>query len=1226
MQKLTWLLLSIWMMFKVSYVLAAPEHLRIQSNSQENSTELAFSASHAVQWKAHLVGSKLVIVFHSPYAVDLARVEGGFGPFVESAAFNDVRRTLTLFLRSGNYSISNKKHLVLSQGSAEGTSRTAQSHPITNASPPQTTAKASPSHTQTPPKQQPGLAQASDAVPTTNTALPPANQPIPLSSPTKTENATAPPATKTVAVKQSAIARVPFPAFKPITPVDVITEYEPTQFSGTLPLPDDSEDEVTTTVVTDNQSLNDANTIGPEDLSGIPFMRFAMPSGTGSSVFVRGDHLWIIFDYSKPIDLGIIRAQYKDYISSTRQLDNKHFTILHLGLKQDIKPTVRKQKDDWYIYFTKTHPKLLSTASIQIKSSQLHGTTIVIADKSDVRPIRLIDPVVGDELIAIVHPKAGHGFEDRIRYTDFSIMEASQGMALQLIADRIDVSLTKKGVELVGPTNRLAGSAQSALHELQERERLARLREEQERAKHTELALIKFNTWGKLKNPKHQFRQDLQDAQWQVTLADWRDKSERRLDLARFYLSHSMEAEALGVIGVIEEYDREFAATNDVLMIKAAAYYLMGRYKAATLVFDEIDYSSFPVRERNEANFWRAAANIRLTSTIELDAFLTGQQQFNVREDSQKNEEEEETTPEEEIDDSNQEELTKLILETSDRLLKMIRNVEPEFANQQEVETLISTTQFVASHYQEAIKRFEQSAESKQGDGFEVSDGAVWWGTTDTQTDNQVELLFLEYRNNFLQYYPKEVYNDFALLSLEERLAKNDLIAAQEILDTLFDEERTIERNSIEFFRGLFYAKDENIDKAVEQWELLVEDTFDDPFNRARSQYALATVMYNNDIIDLEDAINLLDATRIQWRGDILELNILKTLGKYYIDKHQYAEGFKVWREIISSFPGSDESLQIAKDMSERFVQLFSQEQTDDLSPIQALTLFYEYRSLIPIGKLGNDMVERLVDRMVEMDLLHRAAAILTHQVRFHLTGMEKDVAANKLVKIHLMNNTPQLALDVINATNHGAIDEVIALERKYLKATALIELGMNNRTLSLLRGDDRNEATFLRAELYWREKIWKKVIDELEPVFRTIRREEKNLEREEMRQIIRLALAYAISGRKIQLQILYEDFAKLVTDDKNRAVLAFIATDRGPVDYRNLESTVELSDMQDFLEGYMDTDLMSKFDTKLKKEFEERSAKKKAEEEALEERLRQEELEEEAFDELEEIDESSEG
>ena len=59
----------------------------------------------------------------------------------------------------------------------------------------------------------------------------------------------------------------------------------------------------------------------------------------------------------------------------------------------------------------------------------------------------------------------------------------------------------------------------------------------------------------------------------------------------------------------------------------------------------------------------------------------------------------------------------------------------------------------------------------------------------------------------------------------------------------------------------------------------------------------------------------------------------------------------------------------------------------DAMPAVEALGLFYDYRELTPIGRRGDEMIRRLTDRLVAVDLLDQAAELLQHQVDHRLQG-----------------------------------------------------------------------------------------------------------------------------------------------------------------------------------------------------------------------------------------------
>ncbi len=904
----------------------------------------------------------------------------------------------------------------------------------------------------------------------------------------------------------------------------------------------------------DAEFTEDDQELNPDILSQITF---PWDKEVGAAAFVRGDFLWIVFDEYKNFDIKNILEKNQDYFSEGEQIKNRFYTITRFRLKEYLNIVAFKEEENWIVGLTEKIFESENTPDLNITNSELLGSTLLLSSKKKLQPLRLIDPEVGDEMVVLSYKTEGTGVDLIRTYPDYIMIKTAQGASLVLKSDDVKLSVVRKGVEIVGPTNRLSGNAQSALRELQERERLAKLRAERLKQKSGELALIKFNTW-KL-NGEKKFVSDLKDLEWEITEANWSKKGEPRLKLARFYFAHYLYVESFAVIGTIELFNKNLAKTNDFLSLKAATLYSMRRYDAAAEIYGNLDYSKFTERDRKEAKFWQAATNVQLSSIVKTDTFMTD----NPLDDKKKAEEKD--------DGTDVVANTKLMRDTSTRLLRIIRKMDPDFVNADELQKLEATARFVTNHYQEAIRRFEETDLFRSGDAFEAEENSLWWSTTDSRKSGDYEFKLIDNFEGFLKLYPDRVYNDFSLLAVEDKLKRNDVGSAEVILANFREEKRLEQKNSIEFFRGLFFAKDEEDQKAIEIWEVMVDDIMD-RYNRTRAQFALTVFLLRKEDIDLPEAIKRLNLVRSAWRGDIVEFNILKLLGEFYMDEKEYLEGFKVWRDAISAFPRSDEALLIAKKMSDKFVQIFSQGDADEIPQLEALTLYYEFRELTPIGKLGDEMIGRLVDRLMKVDLLSRSAALLTHQVRFRLVGEERDLASTKLVKIHFMNNNPQNALDVLDATSHDSMAPEVITERKYLKAKALIDLGKSNRVLALLKGDDSHQASFLRAEVYWKNKVWRKVVEELETPFRAIRREEKTLTQEETDQLLRLAVAYAIDEKKKRLSILYEDFNDFVPDESKRKILVFVATDRGPVDYRDVQYTVEFEDMEKFLEIYLES------------------------------------------------------
>jgi|GEM_PF-3517010 len=882
-------------------------------------------------------------------------------------------------------------------------------------------------------------------------------------------------------------------------------------------------------------------------------MVFEWNEPVAASVFNRAGYLWLVFDKSKDINIASLINKNSEYFLSGTQMPNRFYTILRLRLKKDINTVSYKENNNWVVGFVTEKIKPAQFSRIEMKFSDLTGSKVLLDSDTALKPLHLIDPEVGDEIVILPYLEESTGVKEKYKYVDFAFLETSQGAVIQIISDKVEVAVVDTGVTVIGYANIIDNATQSALKALKEKEDAERLGAEKQQ-QGAELSVLKFISW-KLGGDTT-FKKDLKELEWKIAEVDWSEKSESRLDLASFYLAHGMATESLGIIKVLREDDEKFSKENDVKIIEATSLYMMGRYREAEDIYDTINTSEMTESNKNEILFWRTAADINISNEIKLDKFMATNPL------DKKNNDEEEGV-------GNSAENTKMVHETSMKLLKMIRKMDPEFVNADELQKLESTARFVTGHYQDAIKRFEETDLFTSGDKFQVEDNKLWWSTQNNKHAESAALVLLPNLDGFLKKYPDHIFNDFVLLALEDALKRSDLSKAEELQAAFREEDRAVQKNSIEFFKGLYFAKNDEVDKAVEVWQKLSKD-IEDPFNRTRSEFALTVLQLDKKQIDLKQAIANLNSVRAIWRGGQLEFHILSLLGEFYMGDQQPMEGFRVWREAISAFSGSGESLLIAKKMSENFIKIYSQGGADKMPKFDAISLYYEFRELTPIGKLGDEMISKLVDRLIDVDLLDRAAALLTHQVRFRLVGEERDLAATKLIKIHLINKDPQKSIDVLDATENENINDTIKSNRKYLRSHALLELGKNNKVLTLLHDDFSKNAAFLRADVYWRNNVWRKVVDELEVPFREIRRDERKLTLDETNQLIKLAVSYALIDRQKRLEVLYEDFAELIDDQGKKNLLTFIATNKGPVDYKNLEQTVEHKDMENFLSNYM--------------------------------------------------------
>ena len=88
------------------------------------------------------------------------------------------------------------------------------------------------------------------------------------------------------------------------------------------------------------------------------------------------------------------------------------------------------------------------------------------------------------------------------------------------------------------------------------------------------------------------------------------------------------------------------------------------------------------------------------------------------------------------------------------------------------------------------------------------------------------------------------------------------------------------------------------------------------------------------------------------------------------------------------------------------------------MPPIDALSLFYDFRDLTPVGRRGDEMIRKLADRLVSVDLLDQAAELLQHQVDNRLQGAARAQVAVRLAVIYLMGRKPDRAIQALRTSS----------------------------------------------------------------------------------------------------------------------------------------------------------------------------------------------------------------
>ena len=215
------------------------------------------------------------------------------------------------------------------------------------------------------------------------------------------------------------------------------------------------------------------------------------------------------------------------------------------------------------------------------------------------------------------------------------------------------------------------------------------------------------------------------------------------------------------------------------------------------------------------------------------------------------------------------------------------------------------------------------------------------------------------------------------------------------------------------------------------------------------------------------------DSLRFRWRGDSTELEVIRDLGQLYLAQGRYREALEAMRSARQRMSDLPEALQIQDDLNGAFRNLFLNGQADGLEPVQALGLFYDFKELTPIGADGDDMVRKLAQRLVNVDLLDQAGELLKYQAENRLDGGARAQVATDLAVVRLMARDPEGAIDALNNSRTTLLPTALANQRRLIETRAWLQLGQTDHAAEILGTDKSPEGIALRAEVAWKRRDW---------------------------------------------------------------------------------------------------------------------------------------------------------
>lgn len=381
-----------------------------------------------------------------------------------------------------------------------------------------------------------------------------------------------------------------------------------------------------------------------------------------------------------------------------------------------------------------------------------------------------------------------------------------------------------------------------------------------------------------------------------------------------------------------------------------------------------------------------------------------------------------------------------------------------------------------------------------------------------------------------LSRYPDRLAGRLRLISAQAAIAAGDAKAAEENVQTI---ERlplgAVPRDEIDLAHAAVGELVGRTTAALATYERLAEAEA----RPVAAQAALKLVQLGRRTARMptNEAISRLEALSAAWRGDDVELATLAELVQLYAETKRWREMLTTARSAQLRFQNRDEARRAQDTATAAFASLLLGRDGEDMDPVAFLALYYDFKEFAPIGRRGDEIVRRIADRLVSLDLLDQAATLLQYQVDNRLAGVAKATIAARLAALRLMGGKPAVAISTLQASRMADLPVALRRLRTIIEAQAQADLHRVDLALETVEGEDGADFARLRASIHFGARRWREAGEAFESLAGTRWQEPGSLSDEDRADVIRAVLADTLAGETMALDRIRGKFQAKMAD-----------------------------------------------------------------------------------------------
>ena len=331
-----------------------------------------------------------------------------------------------------------------------------------------------------------------------------------------------------------------------------------------------------------------------------------------------------------------------------------------------------------------------------------------------------------------------------------------------------------------------------------------------------------------------------------------------------------------------------------------------------------------------------------------------------------------------------------------------------------------------------------------------------------------------------------------------------------------------------------------------------------DRYDSSRAEVRAALLRLSTAAISPATAAGVLEHDLISWRGDGIDRDLQLKTAQVMAQAGEWRKAFALLKETAQAFP--EASAEASSRMRAMLGDLLNGPAGSAIKPLDLVTLAEENAGLIADDD-SSGMSLLLADRLVALDLPHRAEPVLMRMITAKKPGTERATLGLRLAALHLSEQDADGALAALSVTEVPDLPTSLHDDRLMVEARARILKRDRVGALASLSASSSAGADELRATILGQDGDWRAVAVALDRAAQTELPSEGPLTPAQQDFVLRLASAQSQSGNRSALQDLsVRQASRMVGDRANLFRLLTSAPVNQPADLQRVSGEIAIA------------------------------------------------------------------